>query len=49
VQRADDRLRVSVNLLRTRDGVSLWSDNFDMRSADILPFKTRWHSKSHRN
>jgi len=36
VQRADDRLRVSVNLLRTRDGVSLWSDNFDMRSADIF-------------
>lgn len=36
VQRADDRLRVSVNLLRTRDGVSIWSDNFDMRAADIF-------------
>ena len=36
VQRADDRLRVSVNLLRTSDGVSLWSDSFDMRSADIF-------------
>ncbi len=36
VQRAVDRLRVSVNLLRTSDGVSLWSDNFDMRSTDIF-------------
>ena len=36
VQRADDRLRVSVNLLRTRDGASLWTDNFDMRMTDIF-------------
>src|SRR5256884_3791962 len=36
VQRADDRLRVSVNLLRTSDGVSLWTDYFDMRSTDIF-------------
>ena len=36
VQRADDRLRVSVNLLRAGDGKSLWSDSFDMRSADIF-------------
>ena len=35
-QRADDRLRVSVNLLRTRDGASLWSDSFDLRIADIF-------------
>ncbi len=36
VQRADDRLRVSVNLLRTSDGVSLLADNFDMRMTDIF-------------
>ena len=36
VQRANDRLRVSVNLLRTSDGTSLWADNFDMRAADIF-------------
>lgn len=36
VQRADDRLRVSVNLLRTGDGSSLWADSFDMRSSDIF-------------
>ena len=36
VQRADDRLRVSVNLLRTSDGASLWADSFDMRMADIF-------------
>jgi eukaryotic-like serine/threonine-protein kinase len=35
-QRADDRLRVSVNLLRSRDGASLWSDSFDIRMADIF-------------
>ena len=36
VQRGDDRLRVSVNLLRTNDGASLWADNFDMRMTDIF-------------
>jgi eukaryotic-like serine/threonine-protein kinase len=36
VQRSDDRLRVSVNLLRTSDGVSLWSDKFDSRMTDIF-------------
>ena len=35
-QRADDRLRVSVNLLRCEDGASLWSDNFDLQMADIF-------------
>jgi TolB-like protein len=34
VQHAGDVLRVSVNLLRTSDGVSLWSDHFDMRSTN---------------
>src|SRR6266478_2540495 len=36
VQRADDRLRVSVNLLRTSNGASLWADKFDMRMTDIF-------------
>ncbi len=36
VQRVEDRLRVSVNLLRTSDGMSLWADSFDMRAADIF-------------
>jgi eukaryotic-like serine/threonine-protein kinase len=36
MQRTDDRLRVSVNLLRTGDGASLWADSFDMRMADIF-------------
>ena len=35
-QRADDRLRVNVNLLRTSDGVSLWSNSFDLRMTDIF-------------
>jgi eukaryotic-like serine/threonine-protein kinase len=36
VQRANDHLRVSVNLLRTSDGVSLWTDQFDIRASDIF-------------
>ncbi len=36
VQRADNRLRVSVNLLRAGDGTSLWADSFDMRMTDIF-------------
>ena len=36
VQREGDRLRVSVNLLRTSNGESLWADSFDMRSTDIF-------------
>src|SRR5438445_10823877 len=36
VQRANDRLRVSVNLLRASDGTSLWADSFDMRAGDIF-------------
>lgn len=36
IQRADDRLRVSVNLLRTQDGASLWNDSFDLKMTDIF-------------
>jgi tetratricopeptide (TPR) repeat protein len=36
VQRAADRLRVSVNLLRTSDGTSLWNDSFDLKMTDIF-------------
>jgi TolB-like protein/predicted Ser/Thr protein kinase len=36
VQRAGDLLRVSVNLLRTTDGASLWADKFDMHMTDIF-------------
>jgi TolB-like protein len=35
-QHAGDRLRVSVNLLRTKDGASMWADTFDLTSADIF-------------
>ena len=36
LQRADDHLRVNLNLLRCSDGTSLWSDSFDIRMADIF-------------
>lgn len=36
VQRAGDRLRLNVNLLRTRDGVSLWSHSFNITFTDIF-------------
>ena len=41
LQRAGDRLRVSVNLLRVSDGVSLWADNFDLRTTDIFEIQDR--------
>jgi TolB-like protein len=41
VQRAGDVLRVSVNLLRTSDGISLWSDKFDFRMTDIFTIQDR--------
>jgi TolB-like protein/predicted Ser/Thr protein kinase len=36
VQRTTDRLRVRVNLLRVTDGKSLWTDSFDLPTADIF-------------
>ena len=36
VQRAGDRLRVNLNLLRVSDGSSLWSDSFNVSFADIF-------------
>ena len=33
---AGDRLRVNVNLLRVRDGASLWAEKFDMHFTDIF-------------
>ena len=34
--RAGDKLRVNVNLLRVRDGASLWAESFDVRFTDIF-------------
>lgn len=36
LQRSGDRLRVNVNLLRVRDGASLWSDTFNVSAGDIF-------------
>ena len=36
VQRSGDRLRINVNLLRVRDGVSLWSETFQAGFGDIF-------------
>jgi TolB-like protein/Tfp pilus assembly protein PilF len=41
VQQAGDRLRVSVNLLRASDGVSLWADNFDLTASDIFAIEDK--------
>jgi serine/threonine protein kinase len=35
-QRADARIRVSVNLLRTADGTSLWAETVDLPATDVL-------------
>jgi len=36
VQRFGETMRVSVNLLRTSDGKSIWNESFDMRADDIF-------------
>jgi DNA-binding winged helix-turn-helix (wHTH) protein/TolB-like protein len=41
LQRSDNRLRVSVNLLRASDGKSLWAENFDMTSSDIFAIQDK--------
>lgn len=36
IQRSQDRIRVRVNLVRVRDGQSLWADQFDEKFTDIF-------------
>lgn len=36
LQRDADRLRVSVRLLRSADGIAAWSGSFDLRGASVL-------------
>ena len=36
VRRSGDRLRVTAQLIRTRDGFHLWSENYDSTSADTI-------------
>ena len=36
IQRSGDTLRVSVNLLRTADGISIWSESFNLPANDIF-------------
>lgn len=36
VQRFNDSVRVSINLIRTSDGVSLWSNSIDMRQSNLF-------------
>jgi serine/threonine-protein kinase len=35
IRRGENRLRVSVNLLRQSDGARLWAENFDVAAADL--------------
>ena len=36
VQRQGDRIRVTVQLVDTRNGTALWSDSYDRQNADLL-------------
>jgi DNA-binding winged helix-turn-helix (wHTH) protein/TolB-like protein len=45
-QRAAGRLRVSLNLLRTGDGSSLWAESFDVPVTGFLQLKMRCAGKS---
>ena len=39
IQRVGNRLRVSVQLVKTADGSILWSENFDENEADLFNFQ----------
>lgn len=41
IQRSGDRVRVSVQLFRVRDGASIWGSTFDVPSADIFTLQDR--------
>ncbi|HWQ03345.1 MAG TPA: protein kinase [Candidatus Nitrosotenuis sp.] len=41
VQRSRDRLRINLNLLRVRDGASLWSNNFDEQAGDVFALQDK--------
>lgn len=41
IQHAGDRLRVTVNLLRTSDGSSLYTDSFDLKPADVFSIEDK--------
>jgi TolB-like protein len=41
VQRSGQRLRINLNLLRVRDGASLWSGKFDEESGDVFALQDR--------
>lgn len=41
VQRSGQRLRINLNLLRVRDGASLWSNNFDEQAGDVFALQDK--------
>lgn len=41
ILRSGEKLRVAVNLIRAKDGRSLWSDNFDMDASDAFLIQDR--------
>jgi TolB-like protein len=40
-QRESERVRVSVNLLRVRDGASLWTETVDLPASDVFSIQDR--------
>lgn len=40
VRSVGDRIRVSANLVRTKDGTEVWSENFDRRLDDVFALQT---------
>jgi DNA-binding winged helix-turn-helix (wHTH) protein/TolB-like protein/Flp pilus assembly protein TadD len=36
IQRSDDKVRVTVRMIRVRDGTAIWADQFDMKFTDIF-------------
>ncbi len=43
VRKADGRVRITVQLIDTRSDTHLWSDTYDRKLDNILPFRMRSH------
>src|SRR6185369_6081480 len=41
IQRANNQWRLNFNLIRTQDGISLWSDTRDINPSDLFDMQDR--------
>ena len=44
LQEADNRLRVSVQLVRAEDGTAMWGNHYDVARSDLLVSRINSHA-----